>query len=184
MERVLQQHPRTTARERNFAELSRSFSEQRISKRVSQLVDEPVPQKLEEIVERVRWISATADRRVIMDVLIPQITEENVEVVENVFQEWISERIREQIVAVLVCFGSGTKCASSSLPEVSQSVSCLTVMCYGTNRQGDNPTQAVSHLISSPTTTPTPLTGIRLNPCATPLWSRPSGRRADSKHRL
>ena len=28
---------------------------------------------------------------------------------------------------------------------------------------------------SSPTASPTPLTGIRLNPCATPLWSGPSG---------
>ena len=30
-------------------------------------------------------------------------------------------------------------------------------------------------LFSSPTASPTPLTGFRLNPCATPLWGRPSG---------
>ena len=61
---------------------------------------------LEEIVELVWWTSATADRRVNVDVPVPQIMEKNVEVVENVFQEWaaewISERICEQIVAVLV----------------------------------------------------------------------------------
>ena len=39
-------------------------------------------------------------------------------------------------------------------------------------------------VFSPSTTTPTPLAGIRLNPCATPLWGRPwpSGR-SDSKHR-
>ena len=30
-----------------------------------------------------------------------------------------------------------------------------------------------------PTASPTPLTGIRLNPCATPLWGGPSGHLAD-----
>ena len=34
-------------------------------------------------------------------------------------------------------------------------------------------------IFSSPTTTSTPLTGIRLNPCATPLWRGPSGHLAD-----
>ena len=34
-------------------------------------------------------------------------------------------------------------------------------------------------IFSSPPTTPTPLTGIRLNPCATPLWGGPSGHLAD-----
>ena len=33
--------------------------------------------------------------------------------------------------------------------------------------------------ITSSSTTPTPLTGIRLNPCVTPLWSGPSGHLAD-----
>ena len=32
---------------------------------------------------------------------------------------------------------------------------------------------------TSATTTPTPLTGIRLDPCATPLWGGPSGHLAD-----
>ena len=73
--------------------MSRSFPEK---------VDEPVPQNLEVIVERVGWTSATADCRVFVDVPMPQIMEENVEVVENILQEWISERIIEQIVALLV----------------------------------------------------------------------------------
>ena len=34
-------------------------------------------------------------------------------------------------------------------------------------------------VFSPSTTTPTPLTGIRPNPCATPLWSGPSGHLAD-----
>ena len=34
-------------------------------------------------------------------------------------------------------------------------------------------------IFSSPTTTPTPLNEIRLNPCATPLWGGPSGHLAD-----
>ena len=35
-------------------------------------------------------------------------------------------------------------------------------------------------VLTSSTTTPTPLTGIRLNPCATPLWGGPSGHLADA----
>ena len=76
--------------------------------------DEPVSQSVEEAVELVRWTSATTDRRVIMDVPIPQIMEENVEVVANVFQDWISERIREQVVTVPVSRFRNT-CSSSSL---------------------------------------------------------------------
>ena len=34
-------------------------------------------------------------------------------------------------------------------------------------------------VLLSSLTPPTPLTGIRLNPCATPLWSGPSGHEAD-----
>ena len=34
-------------------------------------------------------------------------------------------------------------------------------------------------VFTSSTTTPTPLTGIRLNPCVTPLWGGPSGHLAD-----
>ena len=34
-------------------------------------------------------------------------------------------------------------------------------------------------IFSSPTTTPTPLTGLRLTPCATPLWGGPPGHLAD-----
>ena len=37
----------------------------------------------------------------------------------------------------------------------------------------------VSSYFSSPAASPTPLTGIRLNPCATPLWGGPSGHLAD-----
>ena len=33
--------------------------------------------------------------------------------------------------------------------------------------------------LTPPTASPTPLTGIRLNPCATPLWGGPSGHLAD-----
>ena len=76
---------------------------ERISKRVSQLVDEPVPQNLEEIVELVGWTNATADRRVCVDV----------------FFHRIMERGREQIVAVPVprCRNKlrKQKCARSKL---------------------------------------------------------------------
>ena len=48
-----------------------------------------------------RLTSATADPRVVVDVLVPPVMEENVEVVEYV-QEWTSERTREQFVAVPV----------------------------------------------------------------------------------
>ena len=34
-------------------------------------------------------------------------------------------------------------------------------------------------VLSSSTTQPIPLTGIRLNPCGTPFWCRPSGHLAD-----
>ena len=37
-----------------------------------------------------------------------------------------------------------------------------------------------SPVFSPSTATPTPLTGIRLNPCATPLWGGPSGHLADA----
>ena len=66
-------------------------------KSASRFVDVPVPLNLVEIVELVKSTSATTDRRVNV-----QIMEKNVEVVEMVHHEWISERIREHIVAVLV----------------------------------------------------------------------------------
>ena len=47
---------------------------------------------------------------------------------------------------LFLCLGSRADCASHSLPVVGWSVSCLTVMCYGTNRHGDNPTQIVPYL--------------------------------------
>ena len=41
-------------------------------------------------------------------------------------------------------------------------------------------------VFTSKTTTPTPLSGIRLNPCAAPLWGGPSDHpgRSDSKHTI
>ena len=37
------------------------------------------------------------------------------------------------------------------------------------------PSTPLPPIFSSPTASPTPLTGIRVNPCATPLWGGPSG---------
>ena len=65
---------------------------------VEQIVEGTVPQNLKEIVELVRWTSATEDRRVNVDVPVPQIIEEMSRYWKNVLQGWISERIREQIV--------------------------------------------------------------------------------------
>ena len=47
---------------------------------------------------------------------------------------------------LFLCLGSRTDCASHSLPVVGWSVSCLTVMCCGTNRHVDNTTQIVPYL--------------------------------------
>ena len=41
------------------------------------------------------------------------------------------------------------------------------------------PSTPFPSFFSSPTASPTPLTGIRLDPCAAPLWSGPSGHLAD-----
>ena len=43
----------------------------------------------------------------------------------------------------------------------------------------DVPSTPFPPIFSPPTTTPTPLTGIRRDPSATPLWGGPSGHRAD-----
>lgn len=50
--------------------------QERVSERIGeQIVDEPVPQNLKEIVELARLASATADVREILDVPDPQIKE-------------------------------------------------------------------------------------------------------------
>ena len=93
---------RATGHESICAGCPNHSPKKRISNRVSQLADEPVPQNLEVIAKLVRWTAAMADRRAIVDVPIPQIVKTNVEIVEKVFQEWISEKIRKEIVSVLV----------------------------------------------------------------------------------
>ena len=77
-----------------FWSQSRSFSLERILERIIEQIDDvPVPQILEVIVDWVRLMSATEDRRAIVDVLIPQIVKSNVEIVEKVLEEGISDRI-------------------------------------------------------------------------------------------
>ena len=62
------------------------------------------------------------------------------------------------------CTSIGSRCLSDSVC-LSEIMPLLGVLQFS----------AFPPVLSSSTTTPTPLTGIRLNPCATPLWCGPSG---------
>ena len=64
--------PRTTGHD-EIVQVVRFFPQERLSERIIEhIVDVLIPQFLEEIVELVRSMSATADRRAIVDVPLPQ----------------------------------------------------------------------------------------------------------------